>query len=116
MGGPIGDRSAQPVLTSTDFYEGYAKYVGHTHLQANGTHLSTGTAIDYLNDSIQMAKNRCFKRGAQETKDFFLCQNSKNQTQESKWLHGLRQSVIRETFMRAKENGEKIDKSPGLFV
>ena len=33
--------------------------------------------------------------------------------QESKWLSGLRQNVRRTTFLRAQENGEKTDKSPG---
>ena len=103
----------ESIICSRKIYGQFATFLASHYKIHTGEHkdkfLSCGVARNYLNILLNMGKE-IFKSTAAGAL-FFMCLDKNSSNEHAVWLKGIKKTIERITFQRAKEAGEKQDKS-----
>jgi len=77
--------------------------------QSDGNHLSQGSAVPYLSNLLNQARDQVRASNDGTTRLFFTCLEDKCSTDSAVWLHALKKEMNSVIFERAKAAGSKMD-------
>lgn len=114
IGNDFQDLDEKRGLCDRSLYERFAHYLVHVYVKPAGTrgegdHLGCDTAINYLNSILEQANEKC---GSNErSRAFFACRDKTVQSENRRWLVGVRDNMFKLIFKRAAKSGEELDNS-----
>ena len=105
------------VLCKRLVYEKYAQYLVHEYVSTVGrnkdNYLDCDTVLKYFGVILNLSRDKYEATGGAAAQLFFTCLKLDCGTSDAVWLKGLKGNIKRDTFQRAVESGEKLDKSEG---
>jgi hypothetical protein len=105
----------EEALTDQATYEAFAGYLTNEYVIASesrngGKHYSVDSITGIWSNSINLAAAK-FKRASQHATLFFTCLDPCSNTDDARWLKGVKANVRRICFERDSKSGEGIDHS-----
>ena len=110
------DELSEDALCCQPTHGGYALYLIDEALipagvRNGGKHYAFGTVLDYMGSLLNQCSAKFRATASPATLQFLSCLDSKSTSDSARWWRGVKNYVVRTSFIRMRDTGEDMDKS-----